>query len=39
VARRCGFSCAAALRPHFRRFTGATPAAYRSTFSGPEAMS
>jgi len=22
VARRCGFSCAAALRPHFRRFTG-----------------
>jgi transcriptional regulator GlxA family with amidase domain len=32
VARRCGFSSAAALRPHFRRFTGASPAAYRSTF-------
>ncbi len=32
VARRCGFSSAAALRPHFRRFTGCAPAAYRSTF-------
>ncbi len=32
VARRCGFSSAAALRPHFRRFTGTAPAAYRSTF-------
>ncbi len=37
VARRCGFSCAAALRPHFRRFTGATPAAYRTTFGEPAA--
>jgi transcriptional regulator GlxA family with amidase domain len=34
VARRCGFSSAAALRPHFRRFTGSAPAAYRSTFGG-----
>jgi transcriptional regulator GlxA family with amidase domain len=32
VARRCGFSSAAALRPHFRRFTGTAPSAYRSTF-------
>ncbi len=32
VARRCGFSSAAALRPHFRRVVGASPAAYRSTF-------
>jgi transcriptional regulator GlxA family with amidase domain len=32
VARRCGFSSAAALRPHFRRFTGTAPAAYRSIF-------
>jgi transcriptional regulator GlxA family with amidase domain len=36
VARRCGFSSAAALRPHFRRFTGSAPAAYRSTFGEPE---
>ena len=35
VARRCGFSSAAALRPHFRRFTGSAPAAYRSTFGEP----
>ena len=33
VARRCGFSSAAALRPHFRRFTGCPPTAYRTTFS------
>jgi len=32
VARRCGFSSAAALRPHFRRFAGTAPSAYRSTF-------
>jgi transcriptional regulator GlxA family with amidase domain len=36
VARRCGFSSAAALRPHFRRFTGSAPAAYRSTFGDPQ---
>jgi hypothetical protein len=35
VAHRCGFSSAAALRPHFRRFTGSAPAAYRSTFAEP----
>lgn len=32
VARRCGFSSAAALRAHFRRLFGVSPAAYRSTF-------
>jgi transcriptional regulator GlxA family with amidase domain len=32
VARRCGFSSAAALRPHFRRLVGVAPAAYRETF-------
>jgi transcriptional regulator GlxA family with amidase domain len=32
VARRCGFSSAAALRPHFRRIAGVAPAAYRETF-------
>ncbi|HEY6315835.1 MAG TPA: helix-turn-helix domain-containing protein, partial [Streptosporangiaceae bacterium] len=32
VARRCGFSSAAALRPHFRRLAGTAPAAYRTTF-------
>jgi len=32
VARRCGFPTAAALRPHFRRMVGATPAGYRLTF-------
>jgi transcriptional regulator GlxA family with amidase domain len=37
VACRCGFSSAAALRPHFRRFTGSAPAAYRSTFGEPAA--
>ena len=39
VARRCGFSSAAALRPHFRRFTGSAPAAYRSTFGEPAPVS
>jgi transcriptional regulator GlxA family with amidase domain len=33
VARQCGFSGAAALRPHFRRITGTVPAAYRATFA------
>jgi transcriptional regulator GlxA family with amidase domain len=33
VARRCGFATGAALRPHFRRVTGTTPAAYRTTFA------
>jgi transcriptional regulator GlxA family with amidase domain len=33
VARKCGFSSAAALRPHFRRFVGTVPAAYRTTFA------
>jgi transcriptional regulator GlxA family with amidase domain len=33
VARRCGFATGAALRPHFRRATGTTPAAYRTTFA------
>jgi transcriptional regulator GlxA family with amidase domain len=37
VARRCGFSSAAALRPHFRRFTGSAPAAYGSIFAEPAA--
>jgi transcriptional regulator GlxA family with amidase domain len=34
VARQCGFSSAAALRPHFRRFVGTIPSAYRATFAG-----
>jgi transcriptional regulator GlxA family with amidase domain len=33
VARQCGFSSAAALRPHFRRQVGTVPAAYRTTFA------
>jgi transcriptional regulator GlxA family with amidase domain len=33
VARQCGFSGAAALRPHFRRIVGTTPAAYREAFA------
>ncbi|HEY3681904.1 MAG TPA: helix-turn-helix domain-containing protein [Streptosporangiaceae bacterium] len=33
VARLCGFSTAAALRPHFRRLVGVTPTAYRATFA------
>ncbi|MEV4313088.1 helix-turn-helix domain-containing protein [Actinocrispum sp. NPDC049592] len=32
IARHCGFSSAAALRPHFRRLLGVAPAAYRETF-------
>lgn len=32
VARYCGFSSAAALRPHFRRLVGVAPASYRETF-------
>ena len=32
VARRCGFSDAVALRPHFRRLVGVPPQAYRATF-------
>jgi transcriptional regulator GlxA family with amidase domain len=33
VARYCGFSSSAALRPHFRRLVGVAPAAYRDNFS------
>jgi transcriptional regulator GlxA family with amidase domain len=33
VARRCGFSSAAALRPHFRQIVGTVPAAYRAAFA------
>jgi transcriptional regulator GlxA family with amidase domain len=33
VARQCGFSGAAALRPHFRRIVGTVPAAYRAAFA------
>ena len=33
VARRCGFSSAAALRQPFKRVTGTAPAAYRTTFA------
>jgi transcriptional regulator GlxA family with amidase domain len=32
VARQCGFSSGAAMRPHFRRLVGVVPAAYRETF-------
>nr|AFY23022.1 AraC family transcriptional regulator [uncultured bacterium] len=32
IARYCGFSSAAALRPHFRRLVGVPPASYRETF-------
>ncbi len=32
IARYCGFSSSAALRPHFRRLVGVAPAAYRETF-------
>ena len=35
VARRCGFSSAAALRQHFRRLAGTSPAAYRTAFGPP----
>jgi transcriptional regulator GlxA family with amidase domain len=33
VARQCGFSGAAALRPHFRRIVGTVPIAYRAAFA------
>ncbi|MBO2452699.1 helix-turn-helix domain-containing protein [Actinomadura barringtoniae] len=33
IARQCGFSSAAALRPHFRRVVGVAPNAYRDSFS------
>ncbi|MBP2326530.1 transcriptional regulator GlxA family with amidase domain [Kibdelosporangium banguiense] len=32
IARYCGFTSAAALRPHFRKLLGVAPAAYRETF-------
>ncbi len=32
VARYCGFSSSAALRPQFRRLVGVAPASYRATF-------
>ena len=40
VARRCGFSSAAALRPHFRRLVGVSPVTYRGTFAvaAPESL-
>jgi transcriptional regulator GlxA family with amidase domain len=33
IARSCGFSSAAALRPHFRRLVGVTMTDYRNAFS------
>jgi transcriptional regulator GlxA family with amidase domain len=33
VARQCGFSSAATLRPHFRRLVGVSPVTYRGTFA------
>lgn len=33
IARLCGFSSAAALRPHFRRLVGVTMIDYRQTFA------
>lgn len=33
VARHCGYSTAAALRPHFRRLVGTIPTSYRATFA------
>ncbi|MGH3738687.1 MAG: GlxA family transcriptional regulator [Micromonosporaceae bacterium] len=35
IARYCGFSTAAALRPHFRRLAGVAPVTYRETFGEP----
>lgn len=35
VARSCGFTTSAALRPHFRRLVGVAPATYRDTFGTP----
>jgi transcriptional regulator GlxA family with amidase domain len=34
VARRSGFASAVALRPHFRRLVGLSPAAYRQSLGG-----
>jgi len=34
IARRCGFGTAAALRQHFARTIGTSPALYRSQFNG-----
>jgi transcriptional regulator GlxA family with amidase domain len=39
VARYCGFSSSAALRPHFRRLVGVAPAVYRETFSMAASLS
>ncbi|MBE1462270.1 GlxA family transcriptional regulator [Kibdelosporangium phytohabitans] len=39
IAKYCGFSSAAALRPHFRRLVGVTPQAYRETFGMAETVS
>lgn len=39
IARLCGFSSAASLRPHFRRLVGVTPVAYRETFAHHRATS
>ncbi|MFI0350161.1 GlxA family transcriptional regulator [Actinomadura sp. 9N407] len=33
IARSCGFTSAAALRPHFRRLVGVTMTDYRTTFT------
>ncbi|MEU7002989.1 helix-turn-helix domain-containing protein [Nonomuraea sp. NPDC046570] len=33
IARLCGFSSAATLRPHFRRHVGVAPITYRETFA------
>jgi transcriptional regulator GlxA family with amidase domain len=38
IARYCGFSSAAALRPHFRRLVGVVPAAYRETFGAGQSL-
>src|SRR5262249_27358240 len=37
VAVRCGFSSAATLRLHFRRFVGLSPMSYRSIFQSASA--
>ncbi|WP_169947535.1 GlxA family transcriptional regulator [Microbispora sp. H11081] len=38
VARRSGFASAVALRPHFRRLVGVSPAAYRQSFGWNRSM-
>ena len=38
VSRRCGFGTAAVLRHHFARLLGTSPASYRRTFAGAEAV-